>query len=81
MTLLQKSVNRLTKSVFPYRGPERRPVVVALAPGDLLVFRFRGTRKRFTYPIGAALRAAIEATARAEAALRRQRRRNAAASS
>jgi hypothetical protein len=33
----------------------RRPVVVGLEPGDVLTFRVKGTRERYTLTIGEAM--------------------------
>lgn len=76
MTETNKAVRRVTVASYPYRGGERRPVVVSIEPGDVLVFRFKGTRRTFSYPIYSAAIRAIDATVRAEKQARKEARAN-----
>lgn len=74
MTDTNKSVRRVTVGTYPFRGGQRRSVVVTITPGDVLTFRFKGTRKSFDYPIYSAALLAIQATVRAEKLARREAR-------
>lgn len=74
MTTLEKSVARVTRGAYSvlYSTPQR--IVVTLQPGDILEFRAKGGRHRWTLPIDSAFRSAVriaEAAKRKEKAQRR----------
>ena len=75
MTPLVKPVRR--KTVQPYRilYAQARPIIVSLAPGDVLEFREQGRRKVFPLPIPRAFQYAIRLHADAERSRKKAERR------
>lgn len=76
MTDTNKPVRRVTVASYQFRGGKRRPVVVSITPGDVLTFRFLGTRDSFTYPVYSVALLAMQAAGRAEVVARREARKN-----
>ena len=74
MTDTNKPVRRVTASAYQYKGAKRRPVVVAITPGDVLTFRFLGTRQTFSYPVYSVALLAMQSAGRAQVAARREAR-------
>lgn len=63
MTTLDRTVTRRTAGEYRVLYAKARPIVVSLAPGDMLVFRELGRRDRWTLPIATAFRIAVRAAA------------------
>ena len=72
MTSIEKPVFRVTRGAYPVlHHSSRRQVVVGLECGDVLTFREKGRRRRFSVPIDSAFRWAIRCQVEAD---RRQKR-------
>ncbi len=68
MTSTDKSVTRVTKEEYRVLYSEARPVVVRIAPGDVLQFREHGRREWFDLPVEVAFRLAVQRAAERQAA-------------
>jgi hypothetical protein len=67
MTTLDRSVFRLTRGAYPVlHHTARRQIVAGLEAGDVLTFREKGRRRRFTLSIDGAFRIAVKMTVEAE---------------
>lgn len=80
MTTLEKPVFRLTRAAFAVlHHRSHRQIVVGLEPGDVLTFREKGRRQRWSLAIDDvfrfAIRARAEADRREKRALRKEGRR------
>jgi hypothetical protein len=77
MIAIKKATLRKTETTYRDRS-KLRPLVVSIEPGDLLGFRYLGTRKTYRLPIGVvanmAIRAFADSEARRKAAERKARR-------
>jgi hypothetical protein len=75
MTTIRKPYYRITSgaySVLHHRS--FRQIVVGLEPGDVLTFREKGRRRKFSFPIESAFRQSIKITVEAKRRLSRGRR-------
>jgi len=75
MTDTNKPVRRVTASAYQFRGGQRRAVIVGIVPGDVLTFRFKGTRQTYSYPAFSVAVLAMQAAGLAERAARREARK------
>jgi hypothetical protein len=75
MTSLDKPVKRLTREAYRvlYVGKPRQ-VVVALHPGDVIVFREHGCKTKFTLPIEDAFKVAVRRAALTEIAEKKKQK-------
>lgn len=72
MTTLSRPVFRVTRGAYPVlHHSSRRAIVCSFEPGDVLTFREKGRRRRFSVPIEGAFRWAIKCQVEAD---RRQKR-------
>lgn len=63
MTRTNRPVQRVTVASYAVLYPQRRPIVVRIAQGDLLEFREKGRKQRFCLPIDTAFGIAVKASA------------------
>ena len=75
MTATNKAVQRVTTREYSVLYRKARPIVVRIAPGDVLEFREKGRRGRWLLAIETAFRHAVQLQARADAAARKAKRR------
>ncbi len=67
MTILTRKVSRETLSYLNVDKMSRgRPIVIEIEAPDLISFRWKGTRRRFTAPIGRLMQWTIQAQVEAE---------------
>ena len=67
MTTLEHAVYRLTRGAYPVlHHSSRRQIVTGMEAGDILTFREKGRRRRFSLPIDGAFRLAVKMTVEAE---------------
>lgn len=63
MLILKRSIHRSTKNsynVLYHSGSKSRQIVVGMLPGDVLEFREKGRRGRYTIPIDVVFRQAVK---------------------
>ena len=61
MTLLTKKLKRETGGIFSLRVRDPRPVIIEIEPPDLVSFRLKGMKTRFTAPAAWLMQKTIEA--------------------
>ena len=61
MTLLNRKVRRETSGVFSLRVRDPRPIIIEIEPPDLVTFRLKGMKTRFTAPASWLMQKTIEA--------------------
>jgi hypothetical protein len=72
MTTLRKPVRRLTAAAYAVLHHRRlRQIVVSLEPGDVLVFREKGRRTRYSLPVDGAFRYAVRCSVEAGRRMRK----------
>ena len=75
MTTIRKPYHRVTNGAYRVLLPScPRQIVVSLEPGDIIIFREKGRRKRYSYPIDSAFTQAVRNAAAAKRRLARERR-------
>ncbi|HZP23315.1 MAG TPA: hypothetical protein VFB04_07710 [Terriglobales bacterium] len=78
MTALERRIYRVTRGAYPvlYRR-QLRQIVVGLETGDVLTFREKGRRHRWSLPIDGAFRYAVRIKADADRREKQARRKEA----
>ena len=61
MTLLTKKLKRETGGIFSLYVRDPRPVIIEIEPPDLITFRLKGMKTRFTPPAAWLMQKTIEA--------------------
>jgi hypothetical protein len=75
MTTTDRPVKRATTGQYAVLYRKARPIVVAIERQDILVFREKGRRSRWTLPIDTAFKYAVRLQAFYDAAERKRNRR------
>lgn len=75
MIEIRKPVKRRTVAVYRVLYNQPRPIVVTLAPGDVLQFREAGRRAVFPLPIDRAFKFAVQLKAADDARRKREERK------
>lgn len=76
MTTLSRPLFRVTRAAYPVLHHRKlRQIVVGLEPGDVLTFREKGRRSRWSLTIDDAFRIAIRAKVEADRRAKREQRR------
>ena len=75
VTKLNKPVVRETRNSYSVLYIKARPVVVALDVGDVITFREKGRRMKFSVPVDSIFRQAVRAHAARVTAEKRARRK------
>ena len=73
---ITRAVRRRTRGTLADYGPDRRQIVVAIEPGDVLSFRLLGTRRTYLLSIDTAMRYAIRLKVEADRAAKRAGRKS-----
>ncbi len=77
MTTLDRPVYRLTRAAFPVLHHRHlRQIVCGLEPGDVLTFREKGRRHRWSLSIDGAFRIAVKIQVEADRRARKAARSN-----
>lgn len=75
MTSLEKPVSRVTRGAYSVLFARPQQIVATFLPGDLLEFRAKGGRHRWTLPIDTAFRSAVRIAEAARQKEKKARRR------